>query len=51
MLTGLHIAIFGKRNVGKSSLINALTAQDIALVSDMAGTTQTQFIRLWSYFL
>ena len=35
----LHIAIFGKRNVGKSSLINALTAQDIALVSDIAGTT------------
>ncbi len=35
----LHIAIFGKRNVGKSSLINALTAQNIALVSDLAGTT------------
>ncbi|MFT5874425.1 MAG: [FeFe] hydrogenase H-cluster maturation GTPase HydF [Clostridium sp.] len=35
----LHIAIFGKRNVGKSSLINALTGQDIALVSDLAGTT------------
>ncbi|MBZ9685328.1 [FeFe] hydrogenase H-cluster maturation GTPase HydF [Clostridium estertheticum] len=35
----LHIAIFGKRNVGKSSLINALTAQDIALVSEVAGTT------------
>jgi [FeFe] hydrogenase H-cluster maturation GTPase HydF len=35
----LHIAIFGKRNVGKSSLINALTGQDIALVSDVAGTT------------
>ena len=35
----LHIAIFGKRNVGKSSLINALTAQDIALVSTLAGTT------------
>jgi [FeFe] hydrogenase H-cluster maturation GTPase HydF len=35
----LHIAIFGKRNVGKSSLINALTAQDIALVSELAGTT------------
>ena len=35
----LHIAIFGKRNVGKSSLINALTAQDIALVSNLAGTT------------
>ena len=35
----LHIAIFGKRNVGKSSLINALTGQDIALVSSLAGTT------------
>ncbi|MCB2293262.1 [FeFe] hydrogenase H-cluster maturation GTPase HydF [Clostridium algoriphilum] len=35
----LHIAIFGKRNVGKSSLINALTSQDIALVSSLAGTT------------
>jgi len=35
----LHIAIFGKRNVGKSSLINALTAQEIALVSEVAGTT------------
>ena len=35
----LHIAIFGRRNTGKSSLINALTNQDIALVSDVAGTT------------
>lgn len=35
----LHIAIFGKRNVGKSSLINALTNQEIALVSSLAGTT------------
>ncbi|XMB86090.1 [FeFe] hydrogenase H-cluster maturation GTPase HydF [Mycoplasmatota bacterium WC44] len=35
----LHIAIFGKRNAGKSSLINALTSQDIALVSDVLGTT------------
>jgi len=35
----LHIAIFGKRNAGKSSLINALTNQDIALVSTVAGTT------------
>ncbi|EOD00547.1 [FeFe] hydrogenase H-cluster maturation GTPase HydF [Caldisalinibacter kiritimatiensis] len=35
----MHIAIFGKRNSGKSSLINALTGQDIALVSDVAGTT------------
>ncbi|BBB90587.1 MAG TPA: [FeFe] hydrogenase H-cluster maturation GTPase HydF [Methylomusa anaerophila] len=35
----LHIAIFGRRNAGKSSLINALTNQDIALVSDVPGTT------------
>lgn len=35
----LHIALFGRRNVGKSSLINALTNQDIALVSDIPGTT------------
>lgn len=35
----LHIGIFGKRNSGKSSLINALTNQDIALVSDIPGTT------------
>ncbi|KHO61850.1 ATP-binding protein [Thermoanaerobacter sp. YS13] len=35
----LHIAIFGRRNAGKSSLINALTNQEVALVSDVAGTT------------
>lgn len=35
----LHIALFGRRNAGKSSLINALTGQDIALVSEVAGTT------------
>ena len=35
----LHIAFFGRRNSGKSSLINALTGQDTALVSDTPGTT------------
>lgn len=35
----LHIGIFGKRNAGKSSLINALTGQDLAIVSDIKGTT------------
>lgn len=35
----LHIGIFGKRNSGKSSIINALTGQETALVSDVAGTT------------
>lgn len=34
-----HIGIFGKRNNGKSSFINALAGQDIAIVSDFAGTT------------
>ena len=35
----LHIAIVGKRNVGKSSLINALLNQEISIVSEMPGTT------------
>ena len=35
----LHIALFGRRTVGKSSLINALTGQQTALVSDVPGTT------------
>ena len=35
----LHIGLFGQRNSGKSSLLNALTGQQIALVSDVAGTT------------
>ena len=35
----LHIGLFGRRNSGKSSLVNALTRQQIALVSDVAGTT------------
>ena len=34
-----HIGIFGRRNTGKSSLINLLTGQDIAIVSEKAGTT------------
>jgi [FeFe] hydrogenase H-cluster maturation GTPase HydF len=35
----LHIGIFGRRNVGKSSLLNALTRQEVAIVSEVAGTT------------
>jgi len=34
-----HIGLFGKRNVGKSSILNALTKQDISIVSETAGTT------------
>lgn len=35
----LHIALFGRRNAGKSSLINALTNQQVAIVSEIPGTT------------
>ena len=35
----LHIGIFGKRNVGKSSLLNFITEQNVSIVSDSAGTT------------
>ncbi|MGI6402761.1 MAG: [FeFe] hydrogenase H-cluster maturation GTPase HydF [Oscillospiraceae bacterium] len=35
----VHIGIFGKRNAGKSSLINAMTGQDLAVVSPVGGTT------------
>jgi len=35
----LHLGIFGRRNVGKSSLLNALTGQDVSIVADVAGTT------------
>ena len=35
----LHIGIFGRRNVGKSSLLNAMTRQDVSIVSEVAGTT------------
>ncbi len=37
--TRLHVAIYGRRNVGKSSLINALTGQQVSLVADVPGTT------------
>lgn len=35
----LHIGIFGKRNTGKSSLLNALAGQDVSIISEVAGTT------------
>ena len=38
-MSKVHIGIFGRRNQGKSMLINALAGQDIAIVSDVAGTT------------
>ena len=35
----VHIGFFGKRNVGKSSVVNAVTGQDLAVVSEVKGTT------------
>src|ERR1700756_5525869 len=35
----LHIGFFGRRNVGKSSLLNAITRQEVSIVSEIAGTT------------
>ena len=35
----VHIGFFGKRNAGKSSVMNAVTGQDIAVVSEVKGTT------------
>jgi len=35
----VHVALFGRRNVGKSSLLNAITRQEVSIVSDQAGTT------------
>ncbi|MDR2724692.1 MAG: [FeFe] hydrogenase H-cluster maturation GTPase HydF [Candidatus Adiutrix sp.] len=35
----LHISFFGRRNAGKSSLVNAVTGQDLAVVSEVKGTT------------
>eukprot|EP01156_Anaeramoeba_ignava_P015580 Anaeramoba_ignava/a614215_5.p1 GENE.a614215_5~~a614215_5.p1 ORF type:complete len:126 (-),score=18.84 a614215_5:549-926(-) len=35
----LHIGIFGRRNAGKSSILNALMQQDVSIVSEVAGTT------------
>ena len=35
----IHIGFFGRRNAGKSSVVNAVTNQDLAVVSDTKGTT------------
>ncbi|MGL4912384.1 MAG: [FeFe] hydrogenase H-cluster maturation GTPase HydF [Romboutsia sp.] len=41
----VHIGLFGKRNAGKSSIINAISNQEISIVSDIAGTTTDPVFR------
>ena len=41
----IHIGFFGKRNAGKSSLVNAVTGQQVSIVSDVKGTTTDPVIK------
>ena len=43
----IHIALFGKRNAGKSSVINAMTNQELAIVSKEQ--RQILYIRQWNF--
>ena len=45
----VHIAFFGRRNAGKSSLVNAVTGQELAIVSDIRGTTTDPVVNRWSF--
>lgn len=47
----LHIGFFGRRNSGKSSLLNALTGQRVSLVSDVAGTTTDPVYKSIEFYL
>ena len=44
-MNALNIGIFGRRNVGKSSIINTLAGQDVAIVSDSPGTTTDPVVK------
>ena len=45
----LHIGFFGKRNAGKSSVMNRVTGQNLAVVSEIKGTTTDRCIRRWNF--
>lgn len=49
VLAGVQVAIVGSANAGKSSLLNALTGQEIAIVSDIAGTTRDVLFGQYQY--
>ena len=44
----VHIGFFGRRNAGKSSLINAVAGQTISVVSPVCGTPQTPWKKQWN---
>ena len=43
----IHIGFFGRRNAGKSSVVNAVTGQDLAVVSRVEGTTTDPVKNRW----
>ena len=45
----LHIGFFGKRNAGKSSVMNRVTGQNLAVVSEIKGTTTDPVYRRWNF--
>ena len=45
----LHIGFFGIRNAGKSSVVNAITNQDLSIVSNTKGTTTDPVKKPWSF--
>lgn len=44
----VHIGFFGRRNAGKSSVVNAVTGQNLAIVSDKRGRRPIRYIRPWN---
>ena len=46
----VHIGFFGRRNAGKSSVLNAVIGQELAVVSDVKGTTTDPVYNPWNYF-
>ena len=46
----IHIGFFGRRNAGKSSVVNAVTGQELAVVSDTKEQQPTRSQKQWNFF-